>query len=144
MATTISPKERKPREKKATPRNTAAARKAVASAPVAEASAASTGSASAAPAKMKRGGSAKFDAKQEVLNGMPDVDPRVPELDEACSAAKANKATISSEREELREHLDEIGHLLREHNLGMYIHNGMKFYEEPGSPKIKMEVVKTK
>ena len=136
MVTTISPKEKKTREKKATPKNAAAARKAVATAPVAEAP--------KMPARMRKGGSEKFAAEQQPLNGMPDVDPRHPDLDEACKAAKAHDAKCKSERESLRERLDEIGQLLKEHELSMYIHNGMKFYEEPGNPKVKMAVVKTK
>lgn len=144
MATTISPKEKKTREKKATPKSAAAARKAVAQAPVAQPPVVEA----AAPAKRGRGAKMQqaggdWAPGQQPLNGMPDVDPRIPELDEACKAAKAHQAKSKSEREELRERLDEIGQLLKDNDLPCYIHNGTKFYIEPGSPKIKMAVVKT-
>lgn len=92
------------------------------------------------PNKPKRGGTGKFDVNQKTI--ADDVDERVPELDEICQRVLALKAKYKSIGDEIGEDLEEVGKLIKEHNMDYYIISGKKFVPVAGEPTIKIYKVK--
>lgn len=122
------------KKKSAKKRRIPSAKKAVASAPV---KASSNGK-----AKTKSAGPGKFDVKQPPLDGMEDVDERVPALDEECQRYLGFKDAQKTAKVDGDTSAEKIGDLLKEHNLDQYVVNGKKFYIEPGAPAVKCVNVK--
>jgi hypothetical protein len=92
--------------------------------------------------KMKAAGPGKFAAEQKPLASMEDVDERIPALDEKCQKAIADRERQRSAAQDFAEDLEEIGELLKEHNLECYIISGKKFVPVPGEPTVKIYKVK--
>lgn len=92
----------------------------------------------------KAGQSKKFAKEQPTIAGMEDVDERIPELDDACQRHEAAKDKQTIGKSEEREAATEITAGIKEHGLNLYLHQGRKFYIEPGSESLKVVQVKQK
>jgi hypothetical protein len=73
---------------------------------------------------------------------MEDVDSRIPVLTDECQVYLAVRDRKRQAKLDMEESLDKIGKLLHENDLNLYVVNGEKFYEEPGSPSIKVVKVR--
>lgn len=90
------------------------------------------------------GQSGKFAENQPPLAGAEDTDERISELDELCKRVLANSAKRKSLKEETDDHLEQIGQLLKDNDLELYIMQGEKFFIEPGVSKVTHKKVQQK
>lgn len=87
-------------------------------------------------------GAGKFDAKQKPLDVMPDIDEKIPALEDACQRYFAGVDKVQSGKQDVTDAKEEIGDLLKEHDLPCYIKNGRKFFFEPSREEIRVKKVK--
>lgn len=93
-------------------------------------------------ARTKPAGAGKFDAKQKPLDAMPDVDERIPALEEECQRYFAADDKVRNGRVQREESLEAVGKLLKKHELDCYIKHGRKFFFEPSREEVRVKKVK--
>ena len=96
----------------------------------------------------KRAGAAKtatasngldvWNPRQNALDGMEDVDERIPALDELCNADQSDREKRKSLKDGMDARLQDIAAALHEHELDCYIVSGKKYYIEPGVESVKV------
>lgn len=83
-----------------------------------------------------------FKPGDQALPGMEDMNQRIPQLDDECHRCLGYRDARKIAKVDEDESLGKIGELLKEHGRDYYVVNGNKFFEEPGSPSIKIVKVK--